>query len=289
MIQITLTRRVAVSALLTVLGAASIGGMARQRIAPATADRSTGTGMEFVPVQPGEFMMGCSFRDRECDDNEEQPHRVQITKPFEMGKYEVTQAQWQSVMGTNPSRFLGADLPVELVSWNDVQQFLQRLNAKKDGHRYRLPTEAEWEYAARAGTTGAYAGPLDQMAWYGNNSGRDTLDADALWRRDESIYGKRLAENGNHPHPVGEKQPNAWGLFDMHGNVWEWVQDWYGNYEQEGAVSDPSGPPTGQYRVQRGGCWYDGAWNTRVSSRLRLEPAGRSINIGFRCVRDTTP
>src|SRR5437667_5221339 len=114
-----------------------------------------------------------------------------------MGKYEVTQAQWESVMERNPSRFRGADRPVEQVSWNDVQQFLQKLNARGDGYRYRLPAEAEWEYAARAGTSGPYAGNLDAMAWYEQNSGKQT-------------------------HPVGQKQPNAWGLYDMHGNVWEW-------------------------------------------------------------------
>ena len=280
------------------LCAASIGGVVRQRTAaPAAPDRPTvtntreaSTGMEFIRIQPGEFMMGCSAGDNECDDNEKQAHRVRITKVFEMGKYEVTQAQWQSVMETNPSRFTGADRPVELVSWNDAQQFLQKLNAKQDGYRYRLPTEAEWEYAARAGTKALYAGSLDEMAWYGNNSGRAALDADALWRTDESNYGRRLSDNGNQTHPVGQKEPNAWGLSDMHGNVWEWVQDWYDrNYYQGSPQTDPSGPPAGQYRVQRGGCWYDGAWNTRVSSRLRLEPTGRSIDIGFRCVREAIP
>ncbi len=267
-----------VLALALLLGAPSFAAVARQQ---------TVTGMEFVRIQPGEFLMGCSTGDDECDDNEKQAHRVEITKAFEIGKYEVTQAQWQSVMGTNPSRFRGSDRPVEQVSWNAVQQFLEELNAQQDGYRYRLPTEAEWEFAARAGTTGAYAGPLDDLGWYGNNSGGIYLNADALWRTDESTYGRRLSDNGNQTHPVGQKQPNRWGLFDMHGNVWEWVQDWYGaDYYREGPPSDPAGPPTGQHRVQRGGAWFDGAWNTRVSSRLTLEPNGRSINIGFRCVRE---
>src|SRR5205823_15051550 len=131
-------------------------------------------------------------------------------------------------------------------------------NAKQDGYRYRLPSEAEWEYAARAGTTAPYAGPLGLMAWYGNNSGRAVLDADGLWHSDESSYGSRLSDNGKQTHAAGQKQPNAWDLFDMHGNVWEWVQDWYGrNYDESRPQSDPSGPETGRQRVMRGGCWYD--------------------------------
>lgn len=265
----------------------SIGGVARQRTANTSA---ADPGMEFIRIQPGEFMMGCSTGDNECDENELPAHRVRIAKTFEMGKYEVTQAQWQSVMGNNPSRFRGADRPVELVTWNDAQEFLRQLNAKQDGYRYRLPTEAEWEYAARAGTTTAFAGSLDRMAWYGNNSGSAGLEADVLWKMDESNYGKSLRENGNQTHPVGQKQPNAWGLFDMHGNVWEWVQDWYGaDYYRESTPNDPSGPAAGEFRVERGGCWFDGAWNTRVSSRLSLQPNGRSFNTGFRFVREAIP
>jgi formylglycine-generating enzyme required for sulfatase activity len=135
----------------------------------------------FVLIPGGEFSMG---GDRFYP---EQPvHKVRISKAFEMGKYQVTQEQWQAVMGNNPSYFTGANLPVEMVSWNDVQEFIKKLNAKKDGYSYRLPTEAEWEYACRAGTTGNYAGNLDDMAWYDKNSGGKT-------------------------HPVGQKKPNAWG------------------------------------------------------------------------------
>ena len=276
-------RCIAASALAILLCVASIGGVARRQRTPATA-------MEFVQIPAGEFMMGCSASDNECDDDEKPAHRVQITKAFEMGRYEVTQAQWESVMERNPSSFRGADRPVEQVTWNDVQQFLQKLNARQDGYRYRLPAEAEWEYAARAGTTTTYAGPLDQMAWYGNNSGHAALDADALWHADESNYGRRLSDNENQTHLVGQKQPNAWGLFDMHGNVWEWVQDWYSrNYYESSPQTDPAGRATGQQRVMRGGCWYDGAWNTRVSSRLSLEPTGRSIDVGFRSVREAIP
>src|SRR5262249_36495253 len=153
-----------------------------------------------------------------CGENEKPVHRVRITKPFEIGKYEVTQGQWEAVMGTNPSRFRASDLPVASVTWNDAQRFIQKMTERQDGYAYRLPTGAEWEYAARAGTTDAYEGKLNDVAWYGNNSGRDELDADSLWRADESIYGRHLRENGNQTHPVGQKRPNDWGLFDVHGN-----------------------------------------------------------------------
>jgi len=151
-------------------------------------------GMEFVKIVPGEFLMGCSESDTDCDADEKPPHRVQITKGFEIGKYEVTQAQWQAVMGSNPSTIKGDDHPVETVSKNEVHDFLARLNAVNDGYRYRLPTEAEWEYAARAGNSTAQPASLDEVAWYAANSDDET-------------------------HPVGQKKPNAWGLYDMLGSV----------------------------------------------------------------------
>jgi formylglycine-generating enzyme required for sulfatase activity len=166
-------------------------------------------------------------------------------------------------MGSNPSYFEGTDRPVEQVSWSDAQQFLEKMNERHDGYRYRLPTEAEWEYAARGPTTGADAGSLDAMAWYDTNSGRQT-------------------------HPVGQKQPNAWGLYDMHGNVWEWVQDWYGNYSSAEQV-DPTGPSSGTDRVLRGGSWYNRAEYSRVSFRYSYEPSVMYVNFGFRCVREAIP
>jgi formylglycine-generating enzyme required for sulfatase activity/serine/threonine protein kinase len=175
------------------------------------ASVKNGIGMELILVPAGSFMMGST----NGSGDEKPVHEVRISQPFYMGKYEVTQAQWQAVMGNNPSYFKNCDsCPVEQVSWDDAQQFLARLNERNDGFHYRLPSEAEWEYACRSGTTGDYAGDLNSMAWYRENSGTKT-------------------------HPVGTKQPNAWGLYDMHGNVGEWCQDWYhANYN--GAPTDGS-------------------------------------------------
>jgi formylglycine-generating enzyme required for sulfatase activity len=226
-------------------------------------------GIEFVQIQPGEFTMGCSPGDAECQSDESPAHRVRITKAFQIGKYEVTQEQWQAVMGSNPSHFKGATLPVETVSWDDIQGFLQRLNARNDGFRYRLPTEAEWEYAARAGTRDKYAGAsaLRDVAWYGGNF-------------------------GDQPHPVGQKRPNAWGLYDMLGNVWEWCQDWYEPfYYSTSPQADPTGPSSSVYGpIIRGGSWGSGAWYARVSDRGGSElGVVRGVNGGFRCVREVAP
>jgi formylglycine-generating enzyme required for sulfatase activity len=192
-------------------------------------------GMEFALIPAGEFLMGSDKgKDPEAHDDETPLHRVTISRPFYLGKYAVTQAQWEAVMGSNPSYFKGRSNPVETVSWDDVQKFIWSLNIQEGNGCYRLPTEAEWEYACRAGTTGVYsygddAGSLGHYAWYAGNSGKK-------------------------PHPVGQKEPNAWGLYDMHGNVWEWVQDWYDDYSSA-SVTDPKGPASGSYRVLRGGGW----------------------------------
>jgi formylglycine-generating enzyme required for sulfatase activity len=167
-----------------------------------TAAQKNAIGMEFMKISSGEFMMGCSMGDTSCKDDEKPPHRVRITKAFEMGRYEVTQAQWKSVMNANESVFVGDNNPVENVTRAEAIDFANRLTMRSDGYRYRLPTEAEWEYAARAGTTGSAYGPLEEIAWFGKNSD------------DES-------------HPVGGKKANAWGLYDMLGNVREWTADTY--------------------------------------------------------------
>jgi formylglycine-generating enzyme required for sulfatase activity len=188
---------------------------------------------------------------------------VHISKQFYLGKYEVTQLQWKAVMGNKPSHFKGRDNPVEQVSWDDAQEFIKQLNAKEGHNRYRLPTEAEWEYAARAGTNSAYffgdnAALLKQYAWYSDNSEETT-------------------------HPVGQKQPNAWGLYDMHGNVWEWVQDWYEEwYYSDSPGSDPKGPSFGSYRVLRGGGWHFDARLCRSADRFNYAPVNRNRSLGFR-------
>jgi formylglycine-generating enzyme required for sulfatase activity len=193
-------------------------------------------------------------------DDEKPVHRVKITKGFWMGKYEVTQEQWEAVMGTNLSRFKGAQNPVESVSWNEVVEFCRKTGT-------RLPTEAEWEYACRAGTTTKYSSgdsdsDLDGVAWYSGNSGNTT-------------------------HPVGQKQPNAWGLYDMYGNVWEWCADWYaGSYYQNSTGNDPTGPPSGSVRVLRGGSWFSDPGGCRSAGRVWIYPGSRFSYIGFRVCLD---
>jgi formylglycine-generating enzyme required for sulfatase activity len=221
-------------------------------------------GMEFVLIPAGSFTMGADKNFEDASDDETPQHRVRISKPFYLGTYEVTQAQWTAVMGNNPSKYKGRSNPVEQVSWDDIQVFIQRLNQKEGHTRYRLPTEAEWEYAARAGTESTYsfgddARELGKYAWYDENY------------------------RSGSTHPVGQKQPNAWGLYDMHGNVWEWVQDWYGDrYYSDSPDTDPKGPSSGSYRVLRGGGWYFSAQYCRAAFRDFNSPDIRYYYVGFR-------
>jgi formylglycine-generating enzyme required for sulfatase activity len=221
---------------------------------------------EMVLVSAGKFKMGSPASEAGRRTNETQ-HEVTLTKPFYMGKYEVTQEQWKSVMGKNPSignldpsqRILGAKLPVTWVSWDDCQEFIKKLNAKTDGG-YRLPTEAEWEYACRAGTTTAYS--------FGDN----------LTKSDENIDGDSTKE-------VGSYKPNAFGLYDMHGNVREWCEDYYKAYSV-GSVTDPKGPGTAFGRVLRGGSFFDiYVRMARSSSRCEVTPSDRLDFFGFRLAR----
>ncbi len=216
---------------------------------------------DFVEIPAGEFRMGCSLDSAHCDDDEGPAHRVEISNRFEIGKYEVTQAQWISVMGSNPSHFRGSALPVENVSWHSVREFVARLNRAGGPYLYRLPTEAEWEYAARAGAPGQFAGDLNDIAWH--------------WANSE-----------NRTHEVGTKRPNDWGLHDMLGNVWEWCGDRYAaDYYSRSSISDPQGPRRGEFRVMRGGSWYRYAWFLRYSARFRDRPGAAHRHVGFRCVR----
>jgi formylglycine-generating enzyme required for sulfatase activity len=228
-------------------------------------------GKTFVQIPPGEFLMGSP----DGNPDEQPPRKIQISKGFQLGKIEVTQAQWDAVMrnphggpGTeedrsavNPSHFKGPSRPVENVSWDDVQQFLQRLNKRDPQHLYRLPTEAEWEYACRAGEADAAGRAPEEAAWFTGNANRQT-------------------------HPVGRKQPNAWGLQDMLGNVFEWVQDWYApDAYTAGDNVDPAGPESSSYKVYRGCAWLSEAKQCRPAFRGFDFPNSPSYAVGFRLVR----
>lgn len=239
---------------------------------PATAQSTAASkvtnsvGVELILIPAGSFQMGGDPNFEDAASDETPRHKVTISKPFYLGKTEVTQEQWVAVMGSNPSQFKGRSNPVERVSWNDVQTFTTRLNAKEGTTRYRLPTEAEWEYAVRAGTTGKYGfgddeGQLGTYAWFGDNSGNKT-------------------------HPVAQLHPNAWGLYDMHGNVWEWVQDWYGGqYYASSPSTDPRGPSSGSGRVLRGGSWNFDTGYVRAAFRYDFVPGSRYGILGFRLAR----
>ncbi|RLB81767.1 MAG: hypothetical protein DRH17_08070 [Deltaproteobacteria bacterium] len=250
-------------------------------------------GMKFVYIKPGTFMMGSPSSEKGRD-SDETWHKVTLTKGFYMQTTEVTQGQWKAIMGNNPSYFknCGDDCPVGDVSWNDVQEFIRKLNRMEGTNKYRLPTEAEWEYACRAGSEDAlYTGPirilgknnapaLDEIAWYGGNSCVDYNGGCDCSGWSEKQYS--CSRCGT--HPVGGKKPNAWGLYDMIGNVWEWCQDWYGDYPR-GHVTDPAGPSSGSYRVYRGGSWYGDARYCRSARRYNNSPGFRYIDLGFRLAR----
>jgi len=255
--------------------------------------------MKLALIPAGEFLMGSPNSDTDGGGDEKPQHRVQITRPFYLGVHEVTQGQYKAVTGANPSRFKGPDdLPVEMDSWDDAIAFcnglsvkeglkpyynVQRLTAKKgrkpasklvnarvsipDGEGYRLPTEAEWEYACRAGSTTRYsfgddAASLGEFAWYRDNSVEKT-------------------------HPVGQKRPNLWGLYDMHGNVWEWCGDGYdAGYYRQPPGADPRGPSQAASRVLRGGSWKSiGPQDARSANRYDIAPGNRDDCLGFRVAR----
>ena len=235
--------------------------------------------MAFVWIPPGRFQMGSPSGERDRNSNEGPLHEVEISRGFWLGTYEVTQGQWEAVMGSRPWR--GKDYvrsnpshPAVYISWNAVQGFVAKLNAAAGSAVYRLPSEAEWEYACRAGSTTRWSfgddeSQLTHYAWYRAN----TWDT-----------GKKYTQ------PVGLKRPNGWGLYDMHGNVWEWVQDWYdSDYYKRSPRVDPLGPTSGSSRVFRGGDFYFRAQYLRSALRVRDSPGSRSAGVGVRLVRISSP
>ena len=243
-----------------------------QVLAQPPKEITNSLGMKLVLIPKGTFQMGSPIEEDGAGDDKAQ-HQVTISKDYYLGVYEVTQALYEKVMGSNPSYFQkrvihkgdSSMYPVEYVSWEHAVEFCKKLSdlpeEKKAGRVYRLPTDAEWEYACRAGSKSAYSfgessKSLGDYAWFDGNSNNQT-------------------------HPVGEKKANAWGLYDMHGNVWEWCSDWYGDYPK-GAVSDPVGPREGSFRVIRGGCWGIGAASCRSAFRRRGKPSDCDYYFGFR-------
>lgn len=246
----------------------SIGRMRRAAGDIDKSKLSNTVEMSFAYIEAGEFQMGGNKAD-----DEKPVHKVRISQDFWMGQTEVTQGQWEAVMKTTLRQQQakayqgaqiygeGANYPMYYVSWDEAQEFVKALNNLRDGYKYRLPTEAEWEYTARAGTTGDYAGNLDSMAWYSANS------------------------NGA-AHPVGEKQANGWNLYDMHGNVWEWCADWYEeDYYSESPAADPTATASSSDRVNRGGSWNSDAAILRSAYRSNDSPSARAASLGFRVVR----
>ena len=265
-LQITLTKE----AMATQQSIVSQPTVAEQPVAQPTVANSDnisipvkdGISIDMVRVEAGTFKMGATAEMKNPWVLEKPTHKVTLTNDYYIGKYEVTQALWQAVMGSNPSYFKGDNLPVEQVSWNDCQEFLSKLN-RITGKTFRLPTEAEWEYAARGGKKSRgcqYSGSnnLSDVAWYWDNSGSKT-------------------------HAVGSKQSNELGIYDMSGNVWEWCQDWHGRYSKS-SQTNPTGATSGSGRVSRGGCWIGDAGLCRSSYRSDDAPDDRNSNLGLRLV-----
>jgi formylglycine-generating enzyme required for sulfatase activity len=240
----------------------------------------------YVWIPSGTFTMGCSSDDKDCAAFERPPHQVTITKGFWLGETPVTVRAWNSQriqLGGLPrlatrdtagrSFNTALDMPALGVSWNDAQKFCDQAGG-------RLPTEAEWEYAARSGSRGARYGDIEAIAWYAGNSGRQQIDS-------VSASEQVLLQNANGPHAVRQKQPNSWNLYDMLGNTWQWTADWYAeDYYKRSPGSDPKGPPTGSLRVMRGGSWFDMPFAIRASTRFRQAPDLGLNTFGFRCAAD---
>ena len=266
-----------------VSGARDLLERAKKHLGPGKEmelDLGGGVTMKLVRIPAGEFMMGSE----EGGSDEKPVHRVRITEPFYMGVTEVTQEQYEAVMGENPSRFKGARNPVEQVSWNNAREFCRKLSAKTD-KTVRLPTEAQWEYACRAGSTtpfcfGSDIGRLKDYGWFYLNSGDEVLPGGTEWD-----FEKVLGEWGCQTRGVRQKKPNTWGLYDMHGNVWEWCRDWYdSDYYENSPTADPTGPASGSSRVLRGGSWFLSANYVRSAHRGHHDPTRSGGSGGFRVV-----
>lgn len=270
-------------------------------------------GERYAWIPAGDVQMGCSLNDRACQEegyagtkqfaNEQPRHRVSISRGFWMGQTEVTIGTYrkyaqatgvkvpEGLVLAAPERFRfqgfpqSDDHPVAYVTWDEAAQYCAWAGG-------RLPTEAEWEYAARAGSPAARYGTLDEIAWYADNSGPSTLDSDELWEKASSPrdFVQRLRDAGHDTHPVAKKMPNDYGLYDMLGNVWEYCADWYGEeYYEVSKERDPRGPPSGEFRVMRGGAWRSRPLGVRVSIRTWMLSDHRFSDIGFRCVREVIP
>lgn len=230
----------------------------RQRPMKKEFNLGSGVRINMIWVEPGSFLMGSPEDELERNEHREKQHRVTITRGFWLAETEFTQSDWTKLMKDNPSQHKGDDRPVEMVSWDDVMLLIEKLN--KNGGKFRLPTEAEWEYACRAGSSGPYAGNRDNTTWHSGNSGRSS-------------------------HPVKTKLPNPWGFYDMNGNILEWCSDWFQeDYSKD--TLDPKGPTSENYKVQRGGQFSGRIRHSRAADRQRIEPDKRFFFAGFRLAAD---
>ncbi len=250
---------------------------------------------KYVWIPPGKFTMGCSTGDTRCDNDERPAHSVELPKGFWIAQTSTPVGIWRLYraatgkdalpdkdnFGRQFNEAIGDDsYPAVAMTWPEAQAFCSWAGG-------RLPTEAEWEYSARAGNPTARYGYLDAIAWYADNSGKERIESLKLWQADQRSYPQKLFDNGVAPHPVGQKDPNRWNLHDMLGNVWQWTADWYdARYFEGSEPNDPHRPATGTKKVVRGGAWYSIPTLTRVSSRNSYEMESRNVFIGVRCVLD---
>ena len=243
-----------------------------------SVELADGVTMDFVYIPSGSFAMGAApSEEGPLDDSEEPQHTVEISKGFYLAKYELTQAQWRAELGTQPWRNrqyakMSAEYPASYIAWPEVEEFVRRLNQKAGKALYRMPTEAEWEYACRAGTT---------TRWHAGDD--EQILGDYAW-----TSGNTWASGKKHPQKVGQKKPNAWGLYDMHGNVWEWVADWESSYTADNEI-DPQGPASGERRIGRGGSFGTLGLGVRSASRFFSPPDARTPDVGARILRVADP